>query len=337
VPFSPPKTERAMLRGVWLLVVLVMAGTLGFIILGHGRRTLFDSFWMTIQILTTVGDTGMDRTYPEKLWSAGLMLVGVMAVFYLGVNVVRYVLDGELRDYLGRRQLESRISKLSDHFIVCGFGRMGKALAETLAERKATFVVIDASAERIAQAEQRDFLFVEGDAMTEEVLELARVRHARGLATCLANDADNVFVTLTARDLNRTLTIVAKANYDESHPKLRRAGADHVLSPNKLAAFRAMTKFMLPAVDELMEIVVHGSDLEVSKISLDKIPAAQARPLRELALPAKTNLMVVAVVHADGKRSFNPPPDTTLRAGDELIVIGPEGGVGKMVELFGAA
>ena len=337
MPLSPPKSERAMVRGAWVLVGLVFVGTLGFIILGHGRRTLFDSFWMTIQILTTVGDTGMDRTYPEKMWSAALMLFGVMAVFYLGINVVRFVLDGELREFLGRRQLESRISKLSDHFIVCGFGRMGKSLAEALADKKATFVVIDSSPERIAQADQRDYLFIEGDAMTEEVLEQAQVRRARGLASCLPDDADNVFAALTARDLNKDLTIVAKANYDETHPKLRRAGADHVLSPNKLAAVRAMTKFMLPAVDELMEIVVHGAELEVSKVSLEKIPRAVQKPLRDLALPARTNLMVVAVVHADGKRSFNPPPDIELHPGDELIVIGPQGGVGKMVELYGAA
>lgn len=179
------------------------------------------------------------------------------------------------------------------------------------------------------------YLHLAGDAMSEDVLSAARIADAAGLASCLPEDSDNVFVALTARDLNPDLRIVAKANYDEAHTKLRRAGADEVLSPSKLAADRAMTKFMLPAVDELLEIVVHGSDLEVSKASLSRLPGAVGQRLRDLGLPNRTGLMVMAVVHEDGSRSFNPSPDTVLNTGDELIVIGPEGGVTKMVDQFG--
>jgi voltage-gated potassium channel len=263
------------------------------------------------------------------------MVVGVMAVFYLGINVVRFILDGELREILGRRQLESRINKLQDHFIICGFGRMGSSLAEALERRGAPFVIIDRSEEALAEADRLDFLHIQGDSMSDEVLEAAHIGRARGIATCLPEDADNVYVTLTARALAPRLTIVAKANYEDTHAKLVRAGANHVLSPNKLAADRAMTKFMLPAVDDLIEFVVHGRDLEVSKVSLAHFPGAVGHSLSELALPARASVIVVAVVDEHGRRTFNPPPDTRLQAGDELIVIGAAGAMERMVELFG--
>lgn len=328
-------TERRIVVAVTVLASLAIVGTIGFVILGHGHRTVFDAFWMTIQILTTVGDTGMQRTHGDQVWSVGLMVVGVMAVFYLGISVVRFILDGELRELLGRRQLESKRKKLEKHFIVCGFGRMGRSLAEAIEKRGASLIVIDSNEKRIEEADNLGHLHIHGDAMLEDVLNEAQIDRAAGLAACLGDDADNVFVALTARDLNSDINIVAKANFEESQAKLRRAGANHVLSPNKLAADRAMTKFMLPGVDELIEFVVHGADLEVSKLSLDRFPDAVGKTLRDLELPSRTGLIVVAMVHNDGGRTFNPSPTSVLAHGDELIVIGTEGGVGKMVELFG--
>lgn len=327
---------RSIRLSLWILLILLVSGSVGFYLIGRGQHTAFDAIWMTVHILTTVGDTGIQRTDGEKVWSLVLMLVGVMAVFNLGINVVAFVFEGELRQVLGRRQLLSRIKKMKDHYIVCGFGRMGRALCESLEEKGASFVVIDQNPDSTVVADQLGYKYLNGDAMTESVLMEARIESAKGLASCLPEDADNVFVTLTARDLNANLTIVSKANYDQGAERLKRAGAHHVLSPSMLAANRAMTKLMLPAVDELMEIVVHGPDLQVSKVLLDRLPRAIDQQLRELGLPAKTNLLVVAIIHQDGSRSFNPSPDTKLAAGDELIVIGPHGGVNKMVELFGA-
>jgi voltage-gated potassium channel len=317
-----------------ILVGLVIVSTLIFWGIG-GAHSVFDAVWMTLQILTTVGDTGLERTAPEKIWSAILMIVGVLAVFYLGINVFHFVLDGELRQLLWRRQLQSRIKKMKSHIIVCGFGRMGRALCEALEKKDQPFVAIDRSAEALTVAAERGYMHLVGDSMSEEILKEARIDSARGLASCLPEDADNVFVTLTARDIAPDLPIVSKANYERGAERVRRAGATHVLSPSGLAANRALTKLMLPAVDELIEIVVHGPDLEISKVSLDHLPRAVGKPLRELGLPTKTSLLVVAVVHEDGARSFNPTPDTRLASGDELIVIGPQGGVDKLMDLFG--
>jgi len=326
---------RSIRIAIWTVAGLVVTSVVVFYVIGAGRRSWFDALWMTLQILTTTGDTGFARTHAEQVWSVALMAVGVLVVFYLGINVTAFILDGELRQVLGRRRLESRISKMQGHFIICGFGRMGRALAEALEAKGAKFVIIDRDEQTMLGAAERGYLHLRGDAMSDVDLEKAQIRNAAGLATCLPEDSDNVFVTLTARHLNKNMRIVAKANYDEAHDKLRRAGADEVLSPSKLAADRALTKFMLPAVDELLELVVHGAELEVSKVSLGRLPQAIGRPLRDLSLPQKTGLMVMAVVHPDGRRSFNPSPDTVLQSGDELIVIGPEGGVNKMVGHFG--
>jgi voltage-gated potassium channel len=317
-----------------ILVGLIIVSTVVFWAIG-GSHTIFDALWMTLQVVTTVGDTGFERSAPEKLWSVVLMVVGVVSVFYLGINVFAFVLDGELRQLLGRRKLQSRIKKMKGHIIVCGFGRMGRSLCEALEAKKQPFVAIDLDSDTLSLAADRGYMHLIGDAMSEDLLREAQIETARGLASCLSQDADNVFVTLTASDIAPNLPIVSKANYSSGADRIRRAGATHVLSPSGLAANRAMTKLMLPAVDELIEIVVHGPDLEISKVSVDRLPKVSDKPLRELEIPNRTSLLVVAVIHQDGSRSCNPTPDARLKPHDELIVIGPHGGVDKLIELFG--
>jgi voltage-gated potassium channel len=325
---------RRIRFSIAILVGLVIVSTIVFWSIG-GTHTVFDALWMTLQILTTVGDAGIERSMPEKIWSVVLMVVGVVSVFYLGINVFEFVLDGELRQLLGRRQLQSRIRKMKNHIIVCGFGRMGRSLCEALEKKDQPFVVIDQDPDVLSVAAEHGYNYLVGDSMSEKLLREAQIETARGLASCLPEDADNVFVTLTARDIAPNLPIVSKANYESGAERVLRAGATHVLSPSGLAANRAMTKLMLPAVDELMEIVVHGPDLEISKVSLDRLPKTVDKPLRELEIPHRTGLLVVAVVHEDGTRSFNPTPDTRLAAHDELIVIGPHGGVDKLLQMYG--
>jgi len=325
---------RKIRISISILIGLFIVSTIVFWAIG-GPHTVFDAVWMTLQILTTVGEAGLERTMPEKIWSVVLMIVGVISVFYLGINVFEFILDGELRQLLGRRKMQTRIKKMRNHIIVCGFGRMGRSLCEVLDRKGQPFVTIDLDPEALSVAAERGYLHLVGDAGSEEVLREAMIESARGLASCLPDDADNVYATLTARDIAPNLPIVSKANYASGFDRIRRAGATHVLSPSGLAANRAFSKLMLPEVDELLEIVVHGPDLEISKVTLEHLPRAVDKPLRELEIPTRTSLLVVAVVHQDGSRSFNPTPDTRLATGDELIVIGPHGGVDKLMEAFG--
>jgi voltage-gated potassium channel len=326
--------RRKFLISVFILFGVLVLGVLGFWLLGDDR-SLFDALYITANVLTTVGDSRRTINRAEEVWETVLMLAGIVAALWAGGNLVAFLIGGEIRTLLGRRQLQTKISRLSGHFIVCGFGRMGRALCEALKGAGVEFVLVENDNERTAWADRLGYLYLNGDATSEGVLESARLSEARGLASCLRSDADNLLVVLTARGLSDSLTIIARAENTETESKLRRAGANRVICTPVLAASRVMTMMLHPAVDELMDLAVSGGDLEISKVKLSQLPAAAGKALRELELPAKTGLMVMAIVSPGGQRRLNPPPDAVLHEGDEMIVIGPAGGVGKMMELLG--
>ena len=327
---------RQQKTSLGLLATVLIAGTLGFYLLGDSRGVL-ESVYLTVMIVTTVG---LKDQYPhfneaESTWSLVIMLVGVATAIYAGGNLVAFLIGGELKTVLGRRQLESKIKLLRDHFIVCGFGRMGRALCDALSKRKTSFVVIDNDPERTALAEERGYLYILGDATLEQTLETARILDARGLASCLKSDADNVLVTLSARGLREGIVITARAEQEETENKLLRAGANRVICPPVLGATRIMQMLLHPTVDELLDVVVSGQDLEISKVTASELPRALGHTLDDLNLPARTGLTVVVVVHGDGRRLFNPPPSFRIESDDELVVIGPPEGVSAMLEELG--
>ena len=315
---------------------MLAAGAAGFYILGTDL-TVFQSVYLTSLILTTVGmkESQITLNSAQQAWALIVILVGISASLYAAGNLVAFIVDGELRRVFGKRQLQNKIGRLKDHYIVCGFGRMGRALCEALDRQEAQFVLIEHNTQRTQEAERLGYLHLHGDAMSEEVLMAARVDHARGLASCLRNDADNVFVTLTVRGINEKITLITRAEEIGSESKLRRAGADRVICPPVLGAKRITHMLLQPGIDDLLELTVTGPNLEISKVSLNQMPSAVGRSLRELSLPTEAGLMVVAVIHADGKRTFNPPPDAKLLPDDEMIVISPSGGVDKMMQKLG--
>ena len=333
---SKSSSRRQLKASLGLLAGVLIAGTLGFYLLGDSRRVL-ESVYLTVMIVTTVG---LKDQYPsfndaESAWALVVMLVGVAAALYATGNLVAFLIGGELKSILGRRPLESKIKQLRDHFIVCGFGRMGRALCEALSKRNISFVVIDNNPERTAMAEERGYLYILGDATLDRTLETAHIGEARGLATCLKSDADNVLVTLSARGLQESIVITARAVMGETQHKLLRAGANRVICPPVEGAARIMQMLLHPAVDELLDIVVSGEDLEISKVKASELPGALGHTLGDLKLPTRTGLTVVVVVHGDGRRLFNPPPSFRIETGDELVVIGPPDGVSTMLKALG--
>ena len=334
---SPKSSSRRHVRAsLGLLAGVLIAGTLGFYLLGDSRGVL-ESVYLTVMIVTTVG---LKDQYPrfndaESAWSLVIMLGGVATVLYATGNLVAFLIGGELKSMLGRRQLEGKIQRLGDHFIVCGFGRMGRALCEALSKRKISFVVIDNNPERTATAEERGYLYILGDATLDQTLETAHILDSRGLATCLKSDADNVLVTLSARGLHESIVITARAEMEETEHKLLRAGANRVICPPVQGATRIMQMLLHPAVDELLDIVVSGEDLEISKVKASELPKALGHTLADLKLPTRTGLTLVVVVHGDGRRLFNPPPSFRIESDDELVVIGSPDGVNVMLEELG--
>ncbi len=319
-----------------MLFALLLIGAGGFYLLSD-NATVLDSIYLTALILTTVGmkEGRLDLNTPQQVWALFMMLAGISAALYAAGNVVAFIIDGELHRLFGRQQLQNKIDRLQDHYIVCGFGRMGKALCAKLNEKDVPFVLIEHGTPRTAEAHQLGYLHLMGDAMSEDVLKTAHVERARGLATCLGTDANNVFVTLTARGLNDKLTIIARAEEPTAESKLKRAGADRIICLPLLGATRITHMLLQPGIDELLELTVTGRDLEISKVSVDQIPNAAGKSLRDLALPQKTGSIVVAIIHPDGQRSFNPPPDTQLNHKDEMIIISSAGGVDKILSTLG--
>lgn len=330
-------TRHKLFASLAILFGLLVIGTYGFQVIDNDR-SLFECVYLTVVILSTVGmnDSGTHLSQLEQAWAIILMLVGICAVLYAGGLLVAFMIDGELRQMLGRRQLQNKIKRLDNHIIVCGFGRMGRALCASLQEMGVPFLLVESDPERTAQADQLGYLYVLSDAMSEEGLSQSRIETARGLAACLRDDADNVFITLSARALNNKLTIISRSERTQSNDKLRRAGADRVICLPVLGATRMTHMLLQPAVDELLEAVVSGnSDLTISRVGMDQLPAGVGRTLSDLALPAEAGLMVVAVVHPTGQKTFNPSVEYKLVGEDELILIGPTSGLDRLMQKLG--
>ncbi len=327
-------TTRNQLRiSLLALVVLFAGGTAGYMAIGG--RSLFEALYITVVILTTVGlkEGGEQLSNAELAWSMMLMLIGIGAVLYTTSIVVAFVIDGNMQALLGRRQQMNRINSLKDHFIVIGFGRMGQALCQTLNYREVPFVLIDTREERLHEAEELGYLCFHGDAMQEMTLLTVGVDRAKGLATCLPDDARNVFVTLTARSLNDGLTIIARAEEVETERKMMRAGASRVICPPLIGASRVTDLLLNPAVEEMLELDGHWPDLELSKLSIQRFPGAVGKTIGDLKLG--DDVIVAAVASADGTRRINPTPDTQLVEGDEIVVVGASGCINQTVQRLG--
>lgn len=321
---------------VVLLAAMVVGGTAGFYLLSD-RKSLFEDLYLTVLILTTVGmkEEGLRLTHSQQVWAMILMLTGISTALYATSNLVAFMVEGEMGRLFGRRHVQKQLHRLSGHYVVCGFGRMGRALCEALRAKDVPFVLIEHDAAKTAEAEQLGYLYLTGDALEEQTLEQARLDTAKGLASCLRSDADNVFVTLTARALRDELTIIARAERPDTESKLRRAGADRVIVPPVIGAKKVMQMLLHPAVEELVDLAVGGADLDISSVKLAELPGAVGRQLKDLSLPQQAGLMVVAILRPDGNREFNPNADTVLKLEDQIIVIGPSAGVEKILTLFG--
>ncbi len=336
LPWRPTRRTQAInesLRqlkiSIALLVLIVTVGTLGLMVTGD--RDVFHALYMTVIILTTVGMEG-PTTEADRVLSLVLMIGGIGAALYATGNMVSFVIEGKLKQAIGRRKVTTHIHKMDGHYIVVGYGRMGQALCATLAYRNQPFVVIDSNSRSLRDAEEKGHLCIEGNAMHDAILEEAGIFRAGGLVTCLSDDADNVMVTLTARGINPDLNITARCDEAGTEPKLHRAGADRVICPAVMGAARASNQLLNPRVDEMLELDGHWPDLELSRVSLDRFPGFTTRPLGEVYRLIGQETIVVAMIHSCGTRVLHPSSDTPVSPRDQLVVIGGTGSVNQMVD-----
>jgi voltage-gated potassium channel len=272
----------------------------------------------------------------EKPVALSLMIGGIFTMVYAAGNLVAFVVGGEIQKHMEYRKITQKIAKLREHHIVVGYGRMGRALCASLAEKKVAFVLIERDAAKIQDAEHRGYLVIVGDAMEEAAFDEARIKYARALATCLPKDADNVFVTLTARAMNPELNIISRAEEPSTQPKLIRAGADRVICPPVLSAAKVSSMMLNPTEDhgEHATAVKKSTGIHIVEMSVDELPVLIDKPLGENYVRTKTAMSLI-VVDRGAQRELNPSALFVPLAGDKLVFVGPDGGDVALREHYG--
>ena len=300
-------------------MVVVVGGSLGYLAFGF---SLLDAVFQTVITVTTVGFGEVHRFGPgEKLFTIVLILVGVGTVAFTFSMAVETFVEGFLADTLGRRRMEHRIAATRDHVVLCGWGRVGQAIARYLSASDTGVVVVDLSPERIATV---GGMAVQGDATDEEVLRAAGIDRARVLVTALDTDAANLYVTLTSRSMQPGLFIVSRAASEQAVAKLLQAGADRVVNPQDIGGARIAALATQPHVAEFLDVVMHDGSLEF-RLEQVQVPGSSpiaGETLRSARVHDRTGTLVLAMRHPGGEFRTNPPPDATIAGDDVLIVIG---------------
>jgi len=313
-------------RYVLLLLVpvfLLAFGTIGYHLIEGWPY--FDALYMTVTTLTTVGfsevhplsDTG-------RAFTIVLILGGVFTLFSAAAETIRAAVSGDLAAALARNSLNRSLSHMENHVIVCGFGRMGRRVCQELASAKVPFVVIDRDAEATRALEMPGALAIAGDATSEEVLRQAGIERARALITVVASDADNLFITMSARLLSEKLFIVARAEDEHTEAKLTRAGASRVVSPYVLGGHRVAQAVLRPTVLDFLELATRTDhvELQIEEAQIAHGSTLDGKTLEATRAAQDLSVLVVAVKRPGGQVIYNPPPATTLGVGDTLVAIG---------------
>ncbi len=325
---------RRLLQIPMLIAALLLIGAIGLHLLTG--QTLLDCFYQCIILLTTVGcREPAPLTTGTKIFIMIYLTSGIGVVTYGAVQFGQLLLNTDLQAMLERRTMEKDISKLSNHFIVCGFGRMGATLCEYLETRKQPFVVIDDNpAVFDEEFRARSWKYIPGDASQDDVLTKAGISKARGLTTVLPTDADNLYVVLSARLLCRDLQIIARASDDRAAAKMTQAGATRVMNPLSSGAIR-MARFMLsPSIENFVEVAEsEGVDWEIADVQVPALSVLVGRKLSESGL-RDSGIMLLGVRKASGQKIFPPPGHLVIEPGDNLFAFASSDGVAKLTAML---
>jgi voltage-gated potassium channel len=309
---------------LWALgmTALLVLGSLGFVWIEGW--SFFDSLYMTVTTLTTIG---YGEVYPlsraGKIYNMILILGGMGVMLYIITSLARVVVEGEIRAALGKRKLLKHIKRLKDHYIICGFGRIGEIIARQLRDRGLPLVVVENNQDLLTELERTGYYFIAGDATREDVLVEAGIDRAKGLVAVVHSDAANVYIVLTARSLNPTLFIVARAEEMGAEQKLRRAGADKVESPYEMGGRKMAHTILRPTVTTFMDIAMReGVEYSMEEVAVAETSSLVGHLLKDSGLRQKLDLIIVAIKRAEGEMIFNPSPDAQIQGGDTLIVLG---------------
>jgi voltage-gated potassium channel len=320
----PPSPLSSTLKRTMLGIASVLgAGTAGYHFLEGW--SLLDSFYMTVITITTIGFKEVHEMGPRgMIFTLCLIFVGFGVATYSAFTVGGMLIEGELNKILSRRRYMKSIGRLKDHFIICGFGRMGSLICQELHDRGIPLVVVENDPERQDKAGEHGFLLAPGDATDEQVLLHAGVERARGFVSVLKTEAANVYAVLTARELNPGLEIIARAGEESSHKKLLRAGATRVINPYRIGGMRLVMGILKPAVMSFIEVAMDNKkmNIDIEEIRVCAESMYTGKRLLDTGIRKDMDLIIIAVKKKDGQMVFNPGPYTVIEGDDTLIAMG---------------
>jgi voltage-gated potassium channel len=332
-PNVRPRQVALLLAGV---VVTLVAGTIAF------RETLHEPWLQSVyRAVVTVTLTGLDSvpsTDGARIVSICLVLAGLTIIGYAGAVIFESIAGGVFTGALAERRRERTIQHLHDHFIICGYGRVGQRVAEEFRASDVPYVVLDFHEDAVAAAQEDRALLVEGDATHDENLRKAGLERAQGLVAASDDDADNLYVVLSARSARPDLTIVARASGADAEKKLTLAGADRVVLPYTTAGQVMANLVLKPQVTAFLDVVTTatGPDLQLAEIEVRRTCAAAGKTIRDLRIRHETGAIVIALRKSDGSFDTTPEPDTPIEVGDVLIGVGSPDEIRALEDLFAA-
>ncbi len=320
---SPSNVTSKTLRGIGLLAAVLLVGTIGYMAIEDWP--LLDALYMTVITITTVG-YGEIRNVDQmgRIFTIALIFMGMGSVAYTAGIMAKAMVEGQLQLALGKRRLGQRIKGLKDHYIICGYGRIGKVISHELKSHGIPLVVVDANPNLKDGLEHEAVPFIVDDATSEEVLLAAGVERAKGLVAVVLSDADNLFITMTARLLNQNLFILARADGEATQRKLLRAGANRVVMPYLIGGQKMAQTIIRPAVTDFLEITVHGKgiELKMEELVVGETSRLNGVMLMDSKIRQEMNVIIVAIRKRSGQMIFNPSSQAKIEAGDILIALG---------------
>ena len=315
---------RNLILIVLFLAAILLTGTVGYVVLED--MGLWDSMYLTAMTITTVGYGDIVPLHPQgKVFTIFLVFTGVGLVLYGFSKFAETMVEGGLRNILERRKMKKKVAHLRDHYIVCGYGRIGKVICQILKESNRPFVVIETDEEEMKNIESEGYYALDGEASDDDILLAAGIMNARGLIAVVSTDADNVFISLTARGLNPRLFILARSSGTPgADTKLMRAGASKVISPYYIGARRMAQLIVRPTVIDFIDLTMHAGELglRMEELLVTEKASFANKNLIESGIRKNFEIIIVAIKRPGEDMIFNPKPDTVILAGDILIALG---------------
>jgi len=332
---------RALEKAVLLLLAILIIGVFGYMLIE--KAGFLDSLYMVVITVTTIG---YGEVFPlgtgGEIFTIFLIVAGVGTVGYTLVSAVEFMIENSISGFMGRRKMRKEIENMLGHYILCGYGRVGQHIADDLKSANANFVIIENDPAAAEKASDLGFLVIKADATSDETLKEASIENARGLVSALSSDAENLYITLTARELCPHLFIVSRCDSEESEPKLRRAGADRVISPHSIGGRRMAAMLLKPTVWDYLDLVTRGQYIEFNIENLEwRIDDVEIQPnsyldgksIDEAKIYSVSGALVLAVKKRGLGFNTKPAKDTRLDPGDYIVAIGTVEQLAKLEEI----